>query len=196
MSIPYEHTGRRAQKSRTRAALIEAAKELLGQGITPTVEQAAAAAAVSRPTAYRYFPNQQKLLSAAHPEVDLTSLLDGSASHDPLERLEAVSSALTGLLLEHEHGLRAMLRFSLEERRDSRQALALRAGRRIAWISDALKPIKAQTPPCEYDRLVLAISAALGIESLVWLTDVAGLERVAATELMRWSAHQLLRAAL
>jgi len=48
----------------------------------------------------------------------------------------------------------------------------------------------------ELHRLVLAIRSATGIEALVWLTDVAGLSRDDATELMRWSAKSLLHAAL
>ena len=48
----------------------------------------------------------------------------------------------------------------------------------------------------ELRRLVLAIRAACGIEALVWLTDVAGLSRQEASELMRWSALALLRTAL
>src|SRR5262245_23364797 len=52
---PYEATGRTHQKHRTRDALIAAARELVAKGLTPTVEEAAAAAAISRTTAYRYF---------------------------------------------------------------------------------------------------------------------------------------------
>jgi len=44
--------------------------------------------------------------------------------------------------------------------------------------------------------LVLAIRSATGIEALVWLTDVAGLSRVDAVALMRWTAASLLRGAL
>ena len=65
MSIPYEALGRTRQKERTRGALIAAARELVAQGTTPTVEEAAAAASISRTTAYRYFPNQRALLAAA-----------------------------------------------------------------------------------------------------------------------------------
>jgi hypothetical protein len=35
-----------------------------------------------------------------------------------------------------------------------------------------------------------------GIEALVWLTDIAGLTRDEAVELMRWSAAALLRSTL
>jgi len=45
-------------------------------------------------------------------------------------------------------------------------------------------------------RLAVAIRAAAGIEALVWLTDIAGLSRDEAGELMRWSARAMLRAVL
>ena len=61
MAIPYESTGRTRQKARTRAAMVAATRELLAEGVAPTVEQAAERAAVSRTTAYRYFPNQRAL---------------------------------------------------------------------------------------------------------------------------------------
>ena len=41
MSIPYETTGRTRQKARTRAAMLAATSELLGEGVTPTVERMA-----------------------------------------------------------------------------------------------------------------------------------------------------------
>ena len=69
MSISYEQTGSPGSEARTRQALITAARDLLAQGATPTVEAAAAAASISRATAYRYFPNQHSLLVAAHPEA-------------------------------------------------------------------------------------------------------------------------------
>jgi hypothetical protein len=45
-------------------------------------------------------------------------------------------------------------------------------------------------------RLAVAICGAVGIESLVWLTDVAAVPRDQAAELMQWSARALLRHAL
>ena len=74
MSIPYEQVGRIRQKQRTRNALIAAARELVAAGRTPTVEAAAAAAGISRSTAFRYFPNQRSLIVAAHPETEASSL--------------------------------------------------------------------------------------------------------------------------
>src|SRR5258707_13195256 len=114
MSIPYEAIGRTGQKQRTREALIGAARKLVAQGTTPTVEEAAAAASVSRTTAYRYFPNQRALLVAAHPETETTSLLPADASDDPEARLDAVIEAFTRLIAETDPQQRTMLRLSLE----------------------------------------------------------------------------------
>ena len=69
MTTSYEVGGRTRQKLRTRTAVVDAARALLAEGLTPTVEAAAERASISRTTAYRYFPSQRALLVAAHPEV-------------------------------------------------------------------------------------------------------------------------------
>lgn len=194
MSIPYEGTGRTRQKARTRAALVDAARELLAAGRTPNVEEAAEAAGVARATAYRYFPNQRALLVAAHPEIEARALGDGEAPADPEERLDRTVAALLRLTVDTEPELRTMLRLSLEP--GPNDELVLRQGRAIGWLEEALAPLRDRLPASRLRRLVLAIRSACGIEALVWLTDVAGLSRPEATELMRWSARALLRAAL
>jgi len=196
MSIPYELTGRTHQKARTRGALVAATRELLAEGITPRVEQAADRASISRTTAYRYFPNQRALLIASYPELDMPSLLDAGAPADPTARLAAVIERITDQIVEHEPELRAMLRLSLELPPPDRDALPLRQGRALAWIEDALVPLRGRMADSELHRLALAIRATLGIEALVWLTDIGGLSRGQAAELMRSSARTLLRSAL
>jgi AcrR family transcriptional regulator len=196
MSMPYELKGRTRQKARTRAALLAATRELLSEGATPTVEQAADRAAISRTTAYRYFRNQRTLLAATYPEIEQSSLLGPAPPADPAARLEAATERFTGLVLEHEPELRTQLRLSLEQTPRQRDALPLRQGRAIGWIKDALAPLSKRMPAVDLDRLVLAIRATLGIEALVWLTDVAGLSPEQAVEIMRSSARTLLRSAL
>src|SRR5256886_8818328 len=110
MSIPYEATGRTSQKARTRTALVAATRQLLGEGTTPTVEQAADRARISRTTAYRYFPNQRTLMIAVYPEISTLSLLDDDPPADPARRLELVIERLTHQVVEHEAALRAQLR--------------------------------------------------------------------------------------
>lgn len=196
MSTPYERTGRVSQKSRTRRALVDAARKLLDEGATPTVERAAAAAQVSRPTAYRYFSNQHDLLVAAHPELARETLLPADAPRDPAERLDLVSKSIVDLLLDHEPALRAMLRISLERGTPPEEPLALRVGRRIGWIDDALSPLAKTLPPERYRTLTLAVAATLGIEPLVWLIDIARVERTEAAEILRSTARDVLRGAL
>ncbi|HEX6228383.1 MAG TPA: TetR family transcriptional regulator, partial [Solirubrobacterales bacterium] len=190
MSISYEDTGRTKQKSRTRAALIAAARQLLAQGRTPTVEQAAAAASISRATAYRYFANQRALLVAAHPEVEAPSLLGPEPPTDPEARLDLVVTGLADIFIGAEETYRTMLRLSLES--GNRGELALREGRRLLWIDDAIVPLRDRLPADTYQRLVNALAAAVGIEALVALTDLARLSHQEAVTIMRWSARALL----
>jgi len=196
MSIPYEATGRKGQKARTRSALISAARELITSGITPTVEDAASEAAISRTTAYRYFPNQRALLVAAHPEIQTSSLLPPDSPDDPVARLDLLTEAYTRLIADTEAQQRTMLRLSLESDATEHSAGLLRQGRAIGWIEEALAPLQGQVPREELRLLVLAIRSAIGIEARVWLTDVAGLSSNEAIELMRWSARAMLQATL
>jgi AcrR family transcriptional regulator len=196
MSVPYELTGRRDQKARTRNALVESTRDLLRKGVTPTVEEAAAAASISRTTAYRYFPNQRSLLAAAHPEIERSTLLGEDAPEDAEERYELAVEAFTRLVVDSEPQLRTMLRLSLEPDADDRQELLLRQGRAIPWFEDALAPLRDRLPESALRRLVLATRVACGIEALVWLTDIAELSRDEAVEVMRSSARALFQSAI
>ncbi|MBU2665627.1 TetR/AcrR family transcriptional regulator [Actinoplanes bogorensis] len=190
MPIPYEASGRVEQKSRTRRALVEAARGLLAEGATPRVEDAAIRAAISRTTAYRYFANQRALLLAAQPQIQPDTLLGPDAPVEPRARLDAFMGEFTRYNLQWEPQLRSALRLSLEDPGAERPLL--RRGRAIGWIEDALSPL------ADVDRraLAIAIRSAAGIESLIWLIDVAGQTRPEAAETVRRTASALLEAAL
>jgi hypothetical protein len=196
ISISYEETGRTEQKARTRAALVTAAREAMARGNTPTVEEAARAASVARATAYRYFPNQRALLAATAPDLTVPSMLGDDPPSAPEARLEIVVDAIARQVIDHETELRNMLRLSLEPDPARRGDLPFRKGRRIRWVAEALQPLHGRLGELELDRLTNAIAATVGIDSLVWLTDIAGLSRAEAVELMRWSARALLLTAL
>ena len=196
MEVPYLHTGRTSQKARTRDALIAAARQLLAEGATPTVEAAAAEASVGRTTAYRYFPNSRALLVATFPELEMDSMLGADPPEDPLARLEIVAESLTQRIIEHEPEYRAQLRLALEGEPAGSENLPLRRGRRIAWVEDALSPLRGRMPEPELRRLIYGIGATIGIEAFVWLTDMGGLSREEAAEVMRSNARTLLRSAL
>src|SRR5579859_3326030 len=137
MSVPYESHGRAGQKGRTRSALVSAARALIAQGVTPTVEAAAAAASISRTTAYRYFSGQRALLLAAHPETETRSMLPDNPPDDPESRLDVVLQEFHRMLLDTEAQQRTALRLSLEPG-VQRGEHPLRQGRAIGWIAEAL----------------------------------------------------------
>ena len=196
MSTAYEENGRTAQKRRTREALVAAARELVADGLTPTVDAAAEAASISRTTAYRYFPSRRALLAAAHPETATESLEAQGPPAGGGARLQAVLEAFLRMIVDTEAQQRTMLRLSLEADPAERSQLPLRQGRAIGWIEEALAPLEPDLSPSQLHRLALAIRATTGVEALVWLTDIAGLSREEAMGLMRWSARSLLDAAI
>jgi AcrR family transcriptional regulator len=187
--------GRTRQKLRTRTALVTAAQRLIAEGKSPTVEDAAESAGISRTTAYRYFKNQSDLLAQVHPEIQRSSLLPDRAPTDVFERLEIVVKQITRVVSEGEAHYRTMLRLSLDES-VAKDRLVLRQGRAIAWIEDALAPLKSRFSRAQIRRLAVSIRSAIGIEALVWLVDVAGQSRDEAVKTMRWSARAMLRGAL
>ena len=193
VATPYESTGRTAQKSRTRLALVTATRDLLAAGLTPKVEDAAERAGISRTTAYRYFPNQRSLLLAARPTISPDSLLPPDAPADPGARLDALMTAFTRYNFTWEPQLRAALRLSLEPAADRP---VLRQGRAIGWIAEALTPLRGSHPHVDIDRLAVAIRSATGIETLIWLVDIAGYTREQATATVTATARALLDAAV
>jgi AcrR family transcriptional regulator len=195
MEMPYEAVGRTNQKARTRQALVDAARSLLADGQTPQVEDAAAASGISRTTAYRYFPNQRALLTAAHPEISPETLLGPGAPQHLPQRLDAFVEAFCDYNFTWQHQLRAALRLSLEEGGLDAPRPTLRQGRAIRWIEDALRPLADTHPGIDRLALAVAMRSAIGIESLIWLTDVAGYDREQATQTVRTTARALLAAA-
>ncbi|WP_189331471.1 TetR/AcrR family transcriptional regulator [Actinoplanes ianthinogenes] len=192
MATPYEETGRTGQKARTRTALVEATRKLLAAGETPQVEEAAEAAGISRTTAYRYFANQRALLLAAHPQISPETLLGAGAPDTLPQRLDVFITAFCDYNFTWEPQLRAALRLSLDPAADRP---AMRQGRAIAWVEDALRPLRDTHPHVDVHDLAVAIRSATGIETLVWLIDVAGQDREQATATVRSTARALLAAA-
>lgn len=195
MSTGYEAVGRTAQKQRTRDALVDAARRLISDGAIPTVESTAEAAGISRTTAYRYFANKKELLAAAHPLTEAPSLLPDDAPDDAEVRVALVVDRYLEALVSEMAQQRTTLRLSLDPD-VSAEAIPLRQGRAIRWLTEALEPAAGVLGRAEVERLVRAIRTATGIEALVWLTDVAGLRPAEAVEQMRWSAATLYRGAI
>jgi AcrR family transcriptional regulator len=185
----YLATGRTSQKQRTREHLLAAARELIESGDTPRVEDVARESGISRTTAYRYFPTQAELLAAAFPETATASLLPDPAPEDVDARVDYVVTALIETIERTEHQQRAMLRLSLG---DEPHELPLRQGRAIGWLEEALAPLRADLGEKTAHRLAVAIRSVCGIETRVWLRDIARLEPDDVRALQLWMARALL----
>jgi hypothetical protein len=99
----------------------------------------------------------------------------------------------TRRILENEPEMRAVLRLSLQGIRPLE--LPMHRGLRIAWIEDALAPLRETMAKEALQELIHGIGATLGIEAFVWLTDIAGLRREHAAGIIRFNALGILRAA-
>lgn len=191
MEVPRQEAGRVLQKARTRDALVAATRQLLQGGVTPSVEQAADAARVSRTTAYRYFSSQRELLAATFPHLEGGSLLGDHPPADVRARVALFAEKMTQSILANEAEMRAMLRLSLDPQVPLHE-VALRQGRRQIWVADALAPLRGSLPESRFEQLTLAIAAMAGIESFVWLVDVGGVDRQAAAAVIKSSCGALL----
>jgi AcrR family transcriptional regulator len=202
-----QEVGRINQKRRTRAAIVAAARHLLQQGQIPSIQRVADAALVSRATAYRYFPTQDLLLFEATLEsaaVDIGQRLAAAPpSDDPATRLDTVVQVLQRVTLDNEVAFRTLLRLSLEapagdEANCDTAETRLRGGRRLDWIAEAVAPRRAELDrhPQAFRRLAAALSLCMGIEAVIVLRDICGLEPDAAVEVSRWAAQALLAAGL
>jgi hypothetical protein len=135
-------------------------------------------------------------VAATFPEIEMSSLLGPDPPEEPLARLEIMAESFTRQILEHEPELRAQLRLALEGEPAGGESLPFRRGRRIRWIEEALSPLEGRMAQPELQRLIYGIGATIGIEAFVWLTDMGGLSREEAAEVMRSNALTLLRSAL
>ena len=68
--------------------------------------------------------------------------------------------------------------------------------RAVAWLEDALQPLARTHPQVDIHELAVAIRSATGIETLIWLTDIAGYDRAQATRTVHQTARALLSAAM
>ena len=198
------HDARQNQRERTRRAIVAAAARLIEEGTLPSTSEVAEAALVSPATAYRYFPDNQSLLSAALQDasVGLAARFapDVGDVADPLARVEDATVSFFERIADRERLIRAVMALSLMRSVDGtsspREAAAVRPGFRQAWIDEAVAPLERQVPAPRLRRLKLALGVVMGPEALVALKDVMGTDPDEAVEVCRWMARALTAASL
>lgn len=192
--------GRPNQRTRTRKDLLQAASRLMKQGRTPTLEEVAEEALVSRATAYRYFPSIEAVLVEAPLDVAVPEpeeLFRDEASRDPVERLQRADTALHDMILANEPLLRAMLAHALQQgiQSDENGNVPRRQNRRTPLIEAALAPARGQFKPGDFKLLTTALALIMGTEAAIVTNDVLQLDDAEARKVKRWAIRALVEAA-
>jgi hypothetical protein len=65
----------------------------------------------------------------------------------------------------------------------------------VAWIEQALEPMRESLSPERFERLVSALTLLIGWEAMIVLQDTRGLTAAEAEDVCVWAAHALLAAA-
>jgi AcrR family transcriptional regulator len=195
-----ERTGRPNQRMRTRKDLLQAASRLTKEGRTPTLDEVAEEALVSRATAYRYFPSIEALLVEAAVDIAVPEpgeLFGNDASTDPLLRLQRVETTLYDMILANEPMLRTMLAHTIQHdmQADDAGKLPRRQNRRTPLIEAALEPARNQFKPAALKPLMRALALIMGTEATIVVKDVLQLDDAEARKTKRWAIRALVEAA-
>lgn len=186
--------GRVNQKARTRAAIVEAVRDLARSGTEITMPAVARAALVSEATAYRYFPDLVSLLREADAGIwpDPAEALAAVAhSNDPVERIGYATEVLLTGVLARQSVVRAMIAASVTRP----DLAAARPGHRFALIEQALAPL-AGADPRMLAQLKQGLAVVVSAEALFVLTDLCGLSPPDAVASAVRTARSLTAAAI
>jgi AcrR family transcriptional regulator len=198
------NSGRSNQKARTRQALVAAARDLVLEGKLPTVIEAAQAAQISTATAYRYFPDQLRLLGEALKDAGpfMRSRVPGDIdqSEPATQRITIAAEGFFRQAMEREKLIRAVMALSLLHTIDGsmprEEAIAVRPGLRRIWIEKALATEARLLPAAKFRRLKLALNVLISSEALTALKDMCGISGEEAMEVCSWASRTLVTAVL
>lgn len=180
------------QKRRTRAELLRAARELSVRGSQPSVAEVADHAGISRATAYRYFSTPEEMireavLDAIADTIQIEPLDPDTPAVDVGRQVELLVGRVFDMVDENETMFRALLASNVTG--DGKNK---RGARRVGWLTDVLEPLRRRLPASEFQKLIYALSLLTGVETVVVLKDVCGLEGPEARDMAIWTARVIL----
>ena len=189
------HGARPAQRRRTRTAILDATMQLLRDGHTPTLDQIAAAADVSRRTIYMHFPTLDQLLLDASMGALAGRVIE--AEFKPGTEAAERVAMIVDTLYDHADewlplGRRMVALTATNPPADGPK----RGQRRVDWIERAVEPLRERLTGEQYDRLVSSLSILLGWEAMIILQDIRGHTPEREREVAAWTAQSLVRAIL
>ena len=184
-----------------RKTLLGAAMELMQEGNIPSVSDVAEHAEVSRATAYRYFPSQASMIQEAvvealGPIVEWSSDLDDAA-----DRVEDLLASSLPRIAQYEATHRGALWLAIDQwsrahagKFDKEERVV--RGSRIRLLTEALEPLRDTLDNDDFDKLTKAISLVFGIEAIVVLKDIWGLDDEGVRDTVLWAARSLVEQAV
>lgn len=200
---PVRRGGREAQRRRTRKAIVDAAVRLSAVGATPSIDEIAAAADVSRRTIYMHFPTLDHLLIDAtagalnEPPVE-AALADPALANDPVARVDALIRTLLEYSPQSLPLGRRLIRLTVDPAPNDAQERAAprRTRRRVEWLEQACEPLRSTLSEERFQRIISALTIVVGWEAQIALRDVRGLDPQAEQETITWAARALVEAAI
>jgi AcrR family transcriptional regulator len=189
--------GRVNQRTRTRRAIIEAARELVQTGSDVTMPEVAKLALVSEATAYRYYPDLVSLMSETIEGLwpsPAEALEPVASSRDPVERVTFACEFLLRGVHAYQGAVRAMIAGTI-----TRPELAsTRPWIRFGLVEYALAPFEstlAAIDPGPLPQLRRDLAVVVSAEAFFTLTDRCGLSPDEAIASATRTAATVTRAA-
>lgn len=187
-------TGRVNQKAKTRTKILVAAKELMQQEKSITLEDVAKKANISRATIYRYYTKIDLLITEASLDIHHKSpdeLLDEVKEMGFEDRIFHVQKHYTQLAQKHEVVFRRYLSAVLLESVTSKNKL--RGARRVKSLNNVLKPFKNDLDSDTYKKLIIVASILMGIDSLIVCKDICDLNNEETNASLHWALKMIFK---
>ena len=200
--------GRSNQKARTRAALLQAATELVREGRPPSIPDAADRALISVATAYRYFPSADELWYEAsiaavafEPALAVSQERIVGAGDDPVARLEVLVREVGFAMLDDQPPYRRLAKAALEQWFSQLDTPAdergpIRQGRRNEHIAIVVEPLRTRLSDVDVDRVAHALGIVIGTDAMLAVTDGVGLDGDDAKQTLLDAARWMITGAL
>jgi AcrR family transcriptional regulator len=173
--------------------------KLARHGSVVSVAEVAAAAGLSRATAYRYFPTHSALITAIVDESLGPVRGFESTQRDGPTRIQDLFEQTFVRLSEFEPQLRAALQVALDHWAREKSGILteepFRRGNRRDILSRAANPLAKSLGKKAYERMLKALSLVYGIEAYVVLKDIWGANNKEVHRVAMWVAQAIMEKA-
>lgn len=192
MKNEYLSKGRTGQKQKTREKILQAAKELQGQGVEFSLEKVAEVAGISRATIYRYYSNKDILSAEAVLDMRTQTpdqILSKFSQADLETTLLGIQWYYNTLAIKNEMAFRKYLSVIL----NPENPVSARGARRIQTLSKAIEGKDSTISRKDQEKLIYLATLMMGIEAFIVTRDVCQLDEDTSEEILQWGLKTLLK---